>query len=283
MTETAQSTRTTTAPTTAAPAESRSRTVRGLLSLARAETTLLVRNRTALFNSILLPLLLVGMIYTIGVLDEAPAGMGSSLVATMLTTGLLFVTYYNLVTTYVARRQELVLKRMRTGELSDGAILAGTAVPTVLVTLVQTVIVAIAAAILVGLDPPTNVVLPVLAFVLGTVAFVLLAAASTAFTRTAETAQVTTLPILLMGTALSGMFYPLDIFPDTLATIASFTPAAPIIELANLGLAGVTGDGTTTDFAGSWAEAALPVGVLLAWIVVGGLLTRSTFKWEPRS
>lgn len=283
MTETTQSNRTTTAPPTTAPAESRSRTVRGLLSLARAETTLLVRNRTALFNSILLPILLVGFIYSVGSLDEAPAGAGASLIATMLTTGLLFVTYYNLVTTYVARRQELVLKRMRTGELSDGVILAGTAVPTVLVTLLQTVIVAIAAAILVGLDPPTNPVLPVLAFALGTVVFALLAAASTAFTRTAETAQVTTLPLLMIGTALSGMFFPLDILPDTLGTIASFTPGAPVIELANLGLAGVTGDGSAVDFAGSWAEAALPIGVLLAWIIVGGLLARSTFKWEPRS
>jgi ABC-2 type transport system permease protein len=44
---------------------------------------------------------------------------------------LLPVVFYNVVIALVARREELVLKRLRTGEVRDAEILAGTAAPAV--------------------------------------------------------------------------------------------------------------------------------------------------------
>ena len=68
---------------------------------------------------------------------------GPSFIAKAIGITLILVAYYNLVTTFVARREELVLQRMRTGELTDGEILLGTAVPTLLVTVVQVVVVGV--------------------------------------------------------------------------------------------------------------------------------------------
>lgn len=191
------------------PARSPARRRAGaVLSLAQAETRPLIRNRTALFNSLLLPILLVVFVYQLGTLDQPGVNAGARLITTMAVTALLFVTYYNLVTTYVARREELVLKRMRTGEIGDLTILAGSAVPTVLVSVLQIAMVSIAVPFLTDLDPPVNLLLPVLGLVLGTIMFALLAAASTAITRNSETAQITTLPVVMIGTALSGVFFP---------------------------------------------------------------------------
>jgi len=253
-----------------------------ILALTRAESTLLIRNRTALFNSLLLPVLLVAFMYQTGALDRPELNTGALLITTMAIFGLLFVTYYNLVTTYVARREELVLKRMRTGEIGDFTILAGSAVPTILVSLLQLAVVSIAVPFLTDLKAPTNLLLPVVAFVLGTVMFALLAAASTAITRNSETAQITTLPVVIVGTALSGVFFPLSILPETLAAVGRFLPATPVVELFNLGMSGTSRDGSQVSLSESFTEALVPLAILVVWLAIAGALAARYFRWEPR-
>ena len=159
---------------------------RRTMALAEAETRLLLRNRTALVNSVLAPLLLVAAIRAVG--GGAGDPLGAALVSTAIAVTLVFTTYYNLVTTFVARREELVLQRMRTGELTDAEVLAGTAVPTLLVTAVQVLVVAVGALAIGPWSAPVDVVLPVIALVGGAALMVLLATVSSAFTRTAECA-----------------------------------------------------------------------------------------------
>jgi ABC-2 type transport system permease protein len=111
---------------------------------------------------------------------------------------------------------------------------------------------------------------------------VLLAAASTAFTRTPESAQITTLPLVVAATALSGMFFPLDVLPETLTTVARLLPVTPITELLRLGLTGTSWDGATVDAAGAWAAGLQPLAVLAGWLVLGALAARTWFRWAPR-
>jgi ABC-2 type transport system permease protein len=251
---------------------------RRVLALAGAETRLLLRNRTAVVNSVLMPLLLVAAVRMIG-LDTAD---GNQLVVTGLGITLLFVTYYNLVTTFVARREELVLQRMRTGELTGPEILLGTAVPTLLVTLVQVALVTAGVAAIGELSAPVDVVLPLVALVGGAALMVVLAAASTSFTRTAESAQITTLPLVMVATVGSGLFTPLSLFPEALAGVLRFLPLTPVVELAQLGLPEQTGGGRAVDLAGAWSAALLPLAVLVAWTAVGGLVAARVFRWAPR-
>ncbi|HLR97746.1 MAG TPA: ABC transporter permease [Jiangellaceae bacterium] len=255
---------------------------RRMLSLARAETKLLVRNRTAVVNSLLLPIILV-VFFWYAMPGEAMGGSMMHLLTMMLVFTLLFVTYYNLVTTYVARRQDSVLKRMQTGELTDAEILLGTAVPTMLVSLVQIGIVTLGLGLLGELVMPTNLILIALALVGGTALMIGLAAASTVFTRTAETAQITTLPLIMVSMGLSGLFFPLSILPDALATISRFLPVTPVVELSNLGLFGQTAEQDVVGFADTFSHAALPTAVLIAWILIGVYLTRDRFRWSPRA
>jgi ABC-2 type transport system permease protein len=253
---------------------------RRVAALAAAETRLLLRNRTAVVNSMLLPLLLVGAVPVLGM--DGGVDTGPRLIVLAVGVTLVFVTYYNLVTTFVARREELVLQRMRTGELSEAEVLFGTAVPTLLVTVAQVGLVVIGVVVLGQWVTPVDVVLPLLALVGGTTLMVLLAAASTSFTRTAESAQITTLPLVMAAAALSGLFFPLTALPDHLAQVARFLPLTPIVELTQLGFVGQTWDGEAVSREGAWAAAPLPLAVLAGWVLVAAVVARRVFRWAPR-
>ena len=247
-------------------------------TLAAAETRLLARNRTAVVNSVLMPLLLVGFVAVVGGdgllrVDLLVAAVGFTLV---------FLTYYNLVTTYVARREDLVLQRMRTGELTDAEVLAGTAAPTLLVTAVQIGLVAAGVAVLGRWTAPVDPVLPVLAVLLGAPVMVLLAAASSVFTRTPESAQITTLPVVVGATALSGLFFPLSELPEGLATVARLLPLTPVVELVQLGVDGRTWDGAAVAGGELWSATLSPLATLLAWAAIAGVVTARWFRWAPR-
>jgi ABC-2 type transport system permease protein len=254
---------------------------RRVLALASAEIRLLLRNRTAAVNSLLGPALLLGSVAAIAVSNGMELD-GPSFIAKAIGITLILVAYYNLVTTFVARREELVLQRMRTGELTDGEILLGTAVPTLLVTVVQVVVVGVGVVALGRWSAPVDVVLPLLALLGGGALMVVLAAASTSVTRTVEAAQFTTLPLVLAATLFSGLLVPLSGFPERVAEAFRFLPLTPVIELSQLGLVGKTWSGQAVGTAGAWAAAPVPLAVLAGWLVVGSVVARRVFRWAPR-
>ncbi|MGW3725225.1 ABC transporter permease, partial [Streptomyces sp. NPDC000851] len=91
-------------------------------ALARAELTLLVRSRATLVTAVLVPLLLpLSVRSAIDGMDLADAGLtvGTVLLPAAVGFALLFAVYAALTSAYVVRREELVLKRLRTGELHD--------------------------------------------------------------------------------------------------------------------------------------------------------------------
>lgn len=254
---------------------------RRVLALAAAEIRLLLRNRTAAAYSVLGPVLMLASVGAIagsnGLELEGPGFLASAIGITLI-----LVTYYNLVTTFVARREELVLQRMRTGELTDGEIVLGTAVPTLLVTLVQVLVVGVGVVALGKWSAPVDVVLPLLALLGGGALMVVLAAASTSFTRTVEAAQFTTLPLVLAATSFSGLLVPLSGFPEPVAQVLRLLPLTPVIELSRLGLVGETWSDHAVDTVGAWTAAPVPLAVLAGWLVVGAVAARRVFRWAPR-
>src|SRR3954447_24987021 len=92
--------------------------LRRIRSLARAEILLLLRSRITLFNSIVVPPLAVSVV-AMSTIDVSQGLRSSSYAVILLTSFLVvalpFVVYYNLTTTLVARREQLVLKGVLTG------------------------------------------------------------------------------------------------------------------------------------------------------------------------
>jgi ABC-2 type transport system permease protein len=256
--------------------------LRRVSRLSRAEFTLFWRNKTALVNALVLPAVMVGA-YAFYARDNEML-TGNTSISVYILTGtvvfvLLLVVYYNLVTAYVARREELMLKRLRTGEARDGEILAAGAMPAVVVALAQVAVAVGLGAWLLGLPVPVNVVLLLVGLVGGIVLFVLLAAVSTAFTRNVEFAQISTLPVLMVCAFGSGALLPLSALPDAVAQVLRFIPLAPVVELLQLGWVGGP-DGV--GFVEAFVPARKPVAILVGWIVLGWMALRRWFRWEPR-
>ncbi|WP_433824737.1 ABC transporter permease [Actinoplanes sp. CA-015351] len=253
-----------------------------LRAVGLAELKLFARNRTAMFSAFVIPLILAGAISTSGMADSDDVATSVTVVTSLLGYVLLAAVYYNLVTTYVARREELVLKRLRAGELSDATIITGIAAPMVAVAVAQMIVFVVAGAILVGLPAPVNVPLMVAGALGGVIVFVLLAAVSAVFTRTAESAQVTTLPVLL-ACLIGSMLYPMmDDAPGVVVALLRALPLTPVVDLLRLGWLGTTGEAAPVGFAATFGDALLPAGILTAWIVAGLWAVRRTFLWEPR-
>ena len=273
-------------PVSRTPDLSVSRTPRSvverLTSVAKAEFTLLVRNKVTMFSAFVVPLLpFLAMIpmRINGKLDTKTATTFLSLTLAMILISAVFI---NLLPTFVARREELVLKRLRTGECSDLEILTGIALPVFLISAGLLLATSLATVVGLGQPLPVNALLLLVALVGGCLVFVSLSLLTTLITKNSEASQVTGMPIIMICTLGAG-FSPLTFLPEWASQAMQYTPLAPSVELTRLGWRGLTGDGTTVDFAGSFAHAWQPSLILLAWILIGGLMARKYFRWDPRT
>jgi len=260
--------------------------IRRTRSIGRAELLLFWRNRTALFNALLVPVLIIGVV-AMATVDSGADRDGELRSNALVTTGMLGfvlvgVVYYNLVTTYVARREELVLKRLRVGEVTDVEILAGTASPAIAIAAAQIVLFVVAGAAFLGLPVPVNVPVLILGAMGGVGVFVILAVASSAFTRTVELAQITTLPVLVVCMFGSGMVIPLEALPEPAADVVRLLPLTPAVELMRLGWLGTAGEDAPRDFVGVLGVATAPAMTLALWAALGVAAVRRWFRWEPR-
>ncbi|MFF4712072.1 ABC transporter permease [Streptomyces eurythermus] len=249
--------------------------VRRLRALARAELTLLGRNRGVVFTALVVPLALPFSVRP--ALDHVDlAKQGISVGAAMLTAGIgfsfLFAVYSALVNAYVARREELVLKRLRTGESTDTEILAGAALPAMTVGLAQSLVLCAGCAALLDAGAPEAPYLTVLGLVAGLVLSAALAALTATVTRTVESGQVTALPLVFGSMIGSGIMVPTEVMPEPLASVCELLPLSPAIRLVR---GGWTGQLSAYEALGALATA-------LAWTVVAVVAVRRWFRWEPR-
>jgi len=244
-------------------------------ALARAELTLLGRSRATLVSVVLVPLLLPFSVRAaVDEMDLKEAGLtvGTVLLPAAVGFSLLFAVYGALITAYVTRREELVLKRLRTGELRDREILVGAALPASGIGIAQSLLLAVGCGVLLDVGVPSAPHLALLGLLSGIVLCGALAAVTAAFTRTAESAQVTALPMMFVSMLGSGVTVPLEVLPERLASFCELLPLTPAITLVR---AGWTGDLSGYDALGAVATA-------LAWTVLAVFAVRRWFRWEPR-
>lgn len=250
-------------------------------SLTRWNTVLLARNRLALFYATLMPLLPLGLLFT-G--DRGSAAVGAAAVVTMFFVLALFPVYYNVLAQFVSRRDELVLKRMRTGESRDAELLASIALPGAMTALILSAIaVPISAAL--GQPLPVNPVLYVATAALAVTMFTAFAYWTAAWTKNAEAAQLTSMPIIILA-SLGPMTSAIPAMSDRLRDILSLTPGAAMSDLIRLGWFGFDGpeaQEASLSFAETWSQATGPLLVMAAWTYLAIVLARRSMRWEPRT
>ncbi|MGJ9413206.1 ABC transporter permease [Aeromicrobium sp. CF4.19] len=254
-----------------------------LRALGKAEYLQFRRNRTLMFMGTVFPIGLPLVTYFIAQNNGATASEVAVLTLEMFAyIALVFVQYYSVLSLVTTRRGEGVLKRLRTGEAADWQIKTAPAFPGALLIVAGS---AAMAAVVYATGAPTPVsVVPMLVAVLGgIVVFTALALVTATFTKNAEAAQVTSLPIIAIATI--GMGSIRNILPDNFGTVVDWTPFAAIGDLVSLGATGrlaTETSGETLDFAGTFAEMGGPVVTLVAWTVVALVITQRSFRWDDR-
>jgi ABC-2 type transport system permease protein len=255
--------------------------IRRAASLTRWNAVLLSRNRMAFLYAAVFPLLPLVLLFTA---DRGDESAGAGALTTMFLVAALFTVYYNVLSQFVSRRDELVLKRMRTGEAQDAELLLSIALPGALSALfVSAIVVPLAGAL--GQPLPLNPVLYVALAAAVVVMFTAFAYWTAAWTRNAEAAQLTSLPLILLASA-GPLTASIPDLSDPLREILSRTPGAAMSELVRIGWFGFDGPGATDatlTFADTWSQAAEPLLVMAAWTLIAVTLARRSLRWEPRT
>ncbi|WP_018155581.1 ABC transporter permease [Demetria terragena] len=255
-----------------------------LRALTTAEARQFRRNKTLLYMGTVFPIALPLFTFFVG---RNESGTSASLVAVTFEifalTALLFVQYYSVLSMVTTRRGEGVLKRLRTGEARDWEIKTAPAVPGAVLTVLGAAVVA-AAVYLGGAPGPVNIPLLAIAVGLGIIIFTLLALATSAMTKNAEAAQITSLPV--MAIAVLGMSSIRTVLPERWERIADFTPFAAISDLTALGSVGrlfstPKSEGAMT-MAETFSAAATPLVTLGVWAALAYYLATRYFTWDDR-
>ena len=231
-----------------------------ILALSRTEWTLLLRNKTAASLALGMPLLIGALLVANGSSDW------TFTITLQLVMMLGFTVYMTVTTSLVARRQDLYLKRLRTGEASDPVVITGLLVPTTLLGLAQAVVL-LGVTTFAGAPLPDRPLMLVLAVVGGAAMCCAVGVATTGFTSTPELAQITTAPFFFA--LLGGALWPL--VADSVDLRMLLVPGGPLAVLVKAAWGG------PTDHVGPAAAA------LAAWVAIGCGLAVRLFRWEPRA
>lgn len=229
--------------------------------IARTELRLIARSKATLVSATAFPLMFAAFVIAQA---ETARNAAVGMICMVLAFFALFAVYLTATTTLVTRRQDLFLKRLRSGETSDGAILAGVLAAPLVLFLAQ---VAVVAGVLVALDiPAPSRPWWVLAAVVGLLASTLTAATATAaLTPNASAAQISTMPYItvVLGSLVAG--------PLVESPYLDLTPGGAVVTLVRAAY--------DLELAGSpW----FAIAGLALWTWVGVDLTRRNFRWEPR-
>ncbi|MFC4014860.1 ABC transporter permease [Nonomuraea purpurea] len=231
-----------------------------LTATYRLGTRLFWRDKPMLFASVVTPVgLAVGMPLLMRqvVSPSAAAAIFQGSLAILLS----ITAFMNIVVTLTTRRDQLVLKRLRAGRLTDAQILLGQIASTATQTVVLIAVCAVAVR-LAGVALPQNPLLFAGAAVAGAVVSSLLGAAYTAVIPRTELAAAFTMPVFLAAGVAAGAMGPIPL-PSWLQAALDLLPTSAVVHAVRTG------------------EAALPALNLAVWAVVG-LVALRWFRWEPR-
>lgn len=249
-------------------------------SLARAEWLQFRRNKTLLVMATVFPLGIPLLLFFIG---DGNAMQAANSFDMFVFYTLTFVQFYTVLSMATTRRDERVLKRLRTGEARDLEILAAICAPGAILAIAFSIVI-VPLMMVLGAPMPVNLVLIIVAVLLGLALFSALALVTSAFTKNAEAAQITSFPVLAIAILGLGTFRPM-LGEGIVRDIVSFTPYAAISDLVGLGWAGATFEdllagAAPLGFTEVFTEAGQPLLVLVVWTIIALYGAKATMRWD---
>lgn len=247
------------------------------LRQARADLRVFARDPTALFFTVLLPLLfllVLAAVFGDGEVGSRGVSQVAYYVPGILALGVVSTTFVNLSISLTEARESGVLKRVRGTPLPAWAFIGGRVMQALVLMALTTLLIAGIGWAAFGVPPPTSA-LPgaVLALAVGTFAFCCLGVALTAVIPSEEAAPAVANAIVLPLYFISGVFFPVDDAPGWLVTLADLFP---VRHLAEAMLVAWDPDATAPGIA--WGH----LTVVAVWGVAGLVVAMRFFRWTPR-
>jgi ABC-2 type transport system permease protein len=134
---------------------------------------------------------------------------------------------------------------------------------------------------LTGLRFPLNPVLMLVGILMACATFAGLALWTASWTRTAEAAQMTSMPVVLLATV--GLLR--EVFPASARPWVDLLPGTAIGNLLRVSWFGrppELGTAQRFDLLATWSEALPSLAVLAAWTVLAIWVAMRSMRWEPR-
>jgi ABC-2 type transport system permease protein len=246
--------------------------VRLLLHQLRTEQLLYWRSRESAVFTFILPLLLLvflGSVYS-GTYYGVPASQ--AVLAALLAYGCCMVAFAGLSITLVIRRENALLKRLRSTPLTPTALIAALFVSTLLVFVVQTIVMFVLGRVVFGTPFPDRIGSLAATVVLGVACFTALGVGLSGLVRSAEGSSAVVNLIVFPMAFLSGAFGPRgQHYPEVLRAIGDVLPLKFLVDLVNA---------VYLHNRSLWSQGGA-VGALAAWGVAGLVVAALKFRWEP--
>jgi ABC-2 type transport system permease protein len=238
----------------------------------RYQLRLYSRSRELAFFTFLLPMvlyLLLGFAYG----DQDIQGVKGSdyLMTGTLGYGVIATAFAGLAIVIVLRREEGILKRLRSTPLPAPVYLSAVLSTTMLAYLLQAVCIVAVGMLAFGASFPSHLLSLVLSLLLGAGAFAALGIGLTGLVKRSEGASAVVNAIYLPMLFLSGSFFESTNFPQALQAVADVLPLTFFIKL----VFNVVWKGDQI-----WDRPG-DVAALLAWGVLGAIVAIRRFRWTP--
>jgi ABC-2 type transport system permease protein len=238
----------------------------------RYQLRLYSRSRELAFFTFLLPMvlyLLLGFKYG----DSDIKGVKGSdyLMTGTLGYGVIATAFAGLAIVLVIRREEGILKRLRSTPLPAPVYLSAVLSTTMLAYLVQAVCIVAVGMLAFGASFPSHLLSLLLSLLLGAAAFAALGIGLTGLVRRSEGASAVVNAIYLPMLFLSGSFFESTNFPQALQAVADVLPLTFFIQL----VFNVVWKGDQI-----WDRPG-DVAALLAWGLLGAVVAVRRFRWTP--
>jgi ABC-2 type transport system permease protein len=239
---------------------------RQVLAQARMESKLMLRNGEQLLLAVVIPVIvLIGGVTgadSIGFdLEHDPVDVFAPGV---LALAVMSTAFTSLAIATGFERRYGVIKRLGSSPLPRSGLLAGKVGGLLLVEVLQVIVIS-AVALALGWDPDPGYVGALLAIVLGTAAFASLGLFLSGVLRAEATLAAANLVYLLL---LAG--------GAVVLPISAYGAFGDVVRWLPSGALGSAMRNALIDGGVAWRD----LGVLLAWSVLGTVLTSRTFKWE---
>jgi ABC-2 type transport system permease protein len=238
----------------------------------RSEQLVFWRSREAAFFIFLFPLLLfvlLGSVYS-GKIYGVPAP--EALLAGLVGYGCANTAFAGLAIQLVIRREDGILKRLRSTPLPPATYVTSLLASTLIVFALQTLALFLLGRALNGTPFPSDVASFVAAIVIGAAVFAALGTATASVIRSKEGSSAVVNSILLPMAFLSGSFGSTLHYPAFLRAIGDVLPLKYFISLVNA---------VYLHGSGVWTQPE-DLAVLAAWGAFGLVFTIYKFRWEPR-